>query len=221
MSEALPRLLIVDDHRVLTEALASALWLEGFEDVAVAGDLSVKGVLEAAVKVRAEVVLLDLHLGGHGRSVQMIPLLAGRGMQVLILTGEQEPYLLAECVEAGAAGIFDKVQPFDNLAHVIRDAALGRTILEDDARQELLSALRQHRRDEQDHRDPFSRLTKREGEVLGELMLGHPADEIASAQAVSVSTVRSQVRSILQKLGVNSQLAAVALAHHAGWAPSP
>jgi hypothetical protein len=39
---------------------------------------------------------------------------------------------------------------------------------------------------------------------------------IAAASYVSLSTVRSQIRSILTKLGVSSQLAAVALAHDAG-----
>ena len=48
-------------------------------------------------------------------------------------------------------------------------------------------------------------------------MEGHCAEEIANAAFVSISTVRSQIKAILQKLGVNSQLAAVALARRAGW----
>jgi len=38
---------------------------------------------------------------------------------------------------------------------------------------------------------------------------------------VSLTTVRSQIRSVLMKLGVNSQLAAVALARRQGWPPAP
>jgi DNA-binding CsgD family transcriptional regulator len=52
---------------------------------------------------------------------------------------------------------------------------------------------------------------------LGELMEGHCAEEIANAAFVSISTVRSQIKAILHKLGVNSQLAAVALARRNGW----
>ncbi|GEM_PF-374256 len=70
-----------------------------------------------------------------------------------------------------------------------------------------------------DRLDAFAVLTPRERSVLGELMEGHNAETIARENWVSVSTVRSQIRSILQKLGVNSQLAAVALARHAGWIP--
>jgi two-component system, NarL family, nitrate/nitrite response regulator NarL len=214
-----PRVLIVDDHRVLTQALASALWLEGFEDVTVAGDLSVDGVLDAAEKCRAEVVLLDLHLGEAGRSVSMIPPLVAQGMQVLVMTTEQAPHRLAECLEAGASGIFDKVQPFDHLAHLVLDAAVGRTVLEEDGRRELLKALRDHRLSEEERRRPFAHLTKKEEQVLARLLEGHPLAEIAGSQSVSIATVRTHVRSILQKLGVNSQLAAVVLAHAAGWLP--
>ena len=63
----------------------------------------------------------------------------------------------------------------------------------------------------------FATLTEREEVVLAELLEGHCAEEIAKAAFVSISTIRSQIKSILQKLGVNSQLAAVALARRAGW----
>ena len=58
----------------------------------------------------------------------------------------------------------------------------------------------------------FDRLTKREALVLGELIDGLSAEEIAEVHFVALTTVRSQIRAVLQKLGVRSQLAAVALA---------
>lgn len=217
MQQSFPRVLIVDDHEILTEALALALRLEGFEEVAVAGDISPDGVLEAVEKADADIVLLDLHLGGSGSGVALIAPLVAWGARVLILTAEQAPHLLAECLEAGATGLFDKVQPFDNLAHMIRDTALGRTVLQPAARDQLVAALRQHRAEESARLEAFSRLTDRESDVLRLLLDGRTADEIAAAQSVSISTVRGHIRLILQKLGVNSQLAAVVLAHRAGW----
>ena len=53
------------------------------------------------------------------------------------------------------------------------------------------------------------------------LVDGVRADDIAEAAFVSLSTVRSQIRSVLAKLGVGSQLAAVSLAIKAEWAPRP
>jgi DNA-binding NarL/FixJ family response regulator len=65
----------------------------------------------------------------------------------------------------------------------------------------------------------FERLTPRERQVLVALMSGSTAQEISKASYVSVPTVRSQIRSILSKLGVSSQLAAVVLAYRSGWGP--
>jgi hypothetical protein len=48
-------------------------------------------------------------------------------------------------------------------------------------------------------------------------MDGHAPEAIARRSSVSVLTVRSQIKAILQKLGVNSQLAAVSVAQRAGW----
>jgi two-component system, NarL family, nitrate/nitrite response regulator NarL len=63
----------------------------------------------------------------------------------------------------------------------------------------------------------FDRLTPREEEVLSALMRGAKARDICTQSFVSMPTVRSQIRSILSKLGVTSQLAAVALAYQSGW----
>ena len=65
----------------------------------------------------------------------------------------------------------------------------------------------------------FEQITRREAEVLGLLMAGQQVGEIASGRFVSESTVRTQVKSILAKLQVRSQLGAVGLAHRVGWSP--
>jgi DNA-binding CsgD family transcriptional regulator len=63
----------------------------------------------------------------------------------------------------------------------------------------------------------FAVLTPSEQSVLAELMEGRTADTIAKKVEVAESTVRSQMKSIRQKLGVNSHLAAAALARQAAW----
>ena len=88
-------------------------------------------------------------------------------------------------------------------------------------REALLDALRAGAgRDDAARLAPFEYLTPREQAVLGDLMDGHVAQEIASRSFVSVATVRSQIRAVLAKLSVHSQGGAVALAHRAGWRPS-
>lgn len=66
-------------------------------------------------------------------------------------------------------------------------------------------------------RERLDTLTRREREVLTDLMQGASIRDIARSSAVAESTVRTQVKSIFAKLRVNSQIAAVGLAHRAGW----
>jgi DNA-binding NarL/FixJ family response regulator len=63
--------------------------------------------------------------------------------------------------------------------------------------------------------DSLVHLTSTERKVLFHMMEGRAAGEIASELVVSLTTVRSHIRSILRKLNVNSQLAAVAIANGA------
>jgi DNA-binding NarL/FixJ family response regulator len=65
--------------------------------------------------------------------------------------------------------------------------------------------------------DCFRQLSRRERQVLIALMRGETATQISRESYVSLPTVRSQIRSILVKLGVSSQLAAVVLAYRSGW----
>jgi DNA-binding NarL/FixJ family response regulator len=55
--------------------------------------------------------------------------------------------------------------------------------------------------------------------VLAALMDGQQAETIAASSGLSETTIRSQIRGVLIKLGVGSQLAAVATARRAGWTP--
>lgn len=217
MSET-PRVLIVEDHALLAESLAVALRLRGFDDVhLVPGELERGAILAAVEQVAPDVVLLDLFLGSLGASVEMITPICGAGSRVLVLTASQDPVMLAQCLEAGASGVFDKAQPFEELLTYVVDAALGRITMRPAARDALLAHLADHRRDTDALRASFGRLTDREEAVLVAIIEGFNADEIAARLTVAVSTVRSHIRSILDKLGVNSQLAAVALARRAGW----
>jgi two-component system nitrate/nitrite response regulator NarL len=215
----LPRVLIVEDHVLLAESLALALRLRDFEEVEVvdAGALDDATILECVEGSAPDVVLVDLHLGDDRLSLPLIAPIVERGPVVLVLTASADRVLLARCLEAGALGVFAKAQAFDDLAAGLIDAMLGRSTMHPAARDELLAELDEHRR-RADHLDQlFTRLTERERDVFAAIIDGLTADEIAAQQFVALATVRSHIRSILEKLGVNSQLAAVALARRTGW----
>jgi DNA-binding NarL/FixJ family response regulator len=211
--------LIVEDHGLLAESLLLALRAEGLDAERVA-PVTIDGILSEARRLSPTVVLLDLDLGGEiGSSVGLIPPLQELGAQVVMVTGITDPARLAECLEAGATGLIDKTTSFDQLVDSVREVAELGTIVSPTRREALLAELRRQRRDDQRRREPFERLTPREREVLAALMDGKPAEVIATESFVSLATVRSQIRTILLKLGVNSQLAAVALVRRNGWTP--
>lgn len=219
MPTAVP-LLVVEDHAVIAESLAIALRLQGFEhvDVITGQDVAADRVLAAAEAMGSgTVVVLDLHLGDGRLAMPMIAPLRERGVRVLVLTVEQDPRLLAECLEAGADGVFDKAHSFDSLVETLQDAARGYSIMSVSGREELLAVLRQARLGESRQSSRFDHLTGRERDVLRGLVAGRNVEEIAREAGIATSTVRTHVKSLLRKLGVNSQLAAVALARAGGW----
>lgn len=217
-------LLIVDDHELLAESLAWALRAESFE-VDVVTPTSFDAILKTVEECEPQVVLLDLELGsGVGSSLPLIGPLRESGALVIVVTGVTDRVRLAECVEAGAAGLLSKASPFDVLAEAVREVAELGTLLTPHRRTDLLAELRAQRTERRRTLEPFTRLTPREQAVLRDLMEGRSAEVIARSSYVSLATVRSQIRAVLQKLAVNSQLAAVAKARQAGWphaAPPP
>jgi DNA-binding NarL/FixJ family response regulator len=210
---------IVEDHGLLAQMLAHALGEKGLA-VTRCTELTATSILDTIRGADAEVVLLDLDVGGElGSTVQLIPEIDGSGPHVVMLTGVTDRVRLAECVEAGAIGVMAKSRPFEELVAAVERARADGTLLSNYERQELLAELRRHRATEQARLEVFERFTPRDRQALAAMMDGQSADEIARDWVVSVTTVRSQIRSVLLKLGVNSQLSAVAFARKAGWEP--
>jgi len=213
------RVLIVEDHELLAESLALALRREGLE-VTVATGPTAEAVLETGRRLRPAVTLLDLNLGDElGTGLALIAPLTADGARVVMCTGTTDRLELARCVEAGAIGLASKRDAFDELLEMVRRALQGEQLMPAGEREQLLGELHRHRLAERDRLAPFQSLTKREEAVLELLMEGRSAEAIAARPFVSLATVRSQIRSILQKLSVNTQLAAVALARRHGWRP--
>ena len=210
------RLAIIEDHGLLAQSLAFALANLGIE-VTVVDDLRREAVLDALRGSGLDVVLLDHDLGDAGLGLHLVGAINELGLRVVMLTGETNRIALAECVEAGAVGIISKCEPFERLIERVSDVIEGRGILSAGVRDNLLADLRAHRSREGERLAPFARLTVRESEVLQELIAGKNAETIARESYVSVATVRSHIKALLAKLGVNSQLAAVAVAQRAAW----
>ena len=213
------RVLIVEDHALVATGLQLALSARGWEVETTDGPRA-SDVIEHARRFEPAVVLLDIGLGEQvGSGVQLVAPLIEVGAKVVMLTGETRRGVLAACLEAGAAGWIGKNVFLDEVEATLRDVLAGNPLIGCTTREALIDELRIERAGMRKALTPFEQLTMREREVLAALVDGLSAEEIADTHYVSLTTVRSQIRAVLQKLGVRSQLAAVAHANRVGWHP--
>jgi len=212
------RVLIVDDQRLLADALCLALRREGLEP-----DLAPVTSRDALISRVHEdppaLVLLDLDLGGAlGDGTDLVAPCVAAGPRVLVLTGVTDELWIAAALEQGACAAVDKAVPFDELLQTVLSAARHEPLMTPHERLRLLDRLRSHRAERRRELAPFESLTPREQQVLRALAAGMTVPRIAETWVVSQATVRSQVHAVLSKLAVRSQLEAVAAANRVGWA---
>ena len=218
------RVLIVEDHVLFAEALELALSIEGHDVRRVPvpeHERAPAAVLQAVLRLRPRVVLLDLDLGGFGDGARFIAPLARAGCNVVVVTASNDRGRWGEAVRYGARKVLSKSRPLNDILAAVRRINHGQAVMTPEEREDLLSTWYVQRASTRAAEARFGRLTLRERQVLGPLMQGITVREISRASVVSEATVRTQVKSILAKLEVSSQLAAVGLAHRVGWrAPS-
>lgn len=211
---------IIDDHALFSQSLVMSLAQEGLEVewIHVIEEMEPGEILNLVGAFSPAVVLLDLHLGGRvGSGRRLIKPLKAGGAQVIVVTGETDAVELAGCVVEGAEGVVGKDISFVELVDLLCRAARGESILSLAKRARMLSSWREHQVIEKVKLAPFEDLTCRESEVLSALVGGKTAVAISTDLYISLTTVRSHIRSILLKLQVNSQLEAVALVRNTGW----
>ncbi|HXQ43299.1 MAG TPA: LuxR C-terminal-related transcriptional regulator [Acidimicrobiales bacterium] len=137
--------------------------------------------------------------------------LVDAGASVIALSVGSSAAGVAACVEQGAAGLLHIDALADELVTVAKVSA-GKV---NGAARVNGNGSQRGRRQLPAPFDALVHLTSTERKVLFHMMEGRAAGEIASELVVSLTTVRSHIRSILRKLNVNSQLAAVAIANGA------
>ena len=150
---------IIDDHRLLADALALAL-----EDHCVAASVPALGAgdtLVREVSARSpDLVLLDLDLGGEiGDGATLVRPLVEAGLRVLLVTATTDVEQTARAVECGAVGVVAKNGPFAELVDTVIAAAGGTEVLAPRDRLGLLDAARRQREARLVELAPFERVT--------------------------------------------------------------
>lgn len=211
---SLTRITIVEDHDLFAEALDVALTLEGHRvhRVPITEHVWPEGNLFAEIlRSRPQVVLLDLNLGATANGVHVVQPLTAAGVAVVVVTASTDRARWGEVLAYGARTVLPKSAPLNTILSAMRSIEAGRSPLRREDRDRLLACFNQQRGEARDRRARLESLTTREHEILELLSNGKQVRDIARESFVSEATVRSQVKSILGKLGVSSQLAAVSL----------
>src|SRR6266567_4108290 len=190
------RVLIVDDHRMVREGLRVFLGCD--PELVIVGEAADGfGAVEEAWHLRPDVVLMDLHLPGmDGISATKMIRRDAPETKVMILTGMPNSARVFEAMRAGASGF------------LFKDAVAGQVHL---CPQSSASLLREARLSEQ-----TQVLSRREVDVLRLLARGHSNKEIARDLHIGEETVRTHVRRIIAKLGVQRRTQAILVAMRLG-----
>ena len=207
------RVLIVDDHEVLSASLALVLDDQpGLKVVGSAGTLAQARRLLATTA--PDVVLLDHRLpDGDGVSAIRELRTIRPSVEIVVLTASAADHVLVAAIEAGAAGFVSKTRSLQEVTSAVRAAAAGEAVISPEMLARLLPRL--HRGGTAARGD----LTEREREVLGLLADGLSNAAIASTLSVSVHTVRNHIANLSAKLGAHSKLEALSIAVRDGLLP--
>ncbi|GAA1860738.1 hypothetical protein GCM10009836_46110 [Pseudonocardia ailaonensis] len=206
---------VVDDHELVATSLVLSLESEGVAAHRVR-PAAERGIIAEISRLRPGLVLLDLDLGRDADGnridgVELVGPLLANGWQVLVLSGSADPARVGSALDAGALAWVPKNAPFPTLLGAVREAAAGRPVMSEDRRRKFIDLFRRRQSERRDLTEKLGRLTQREREVLAELARGKRAQAVADHFVVSLATVRTQIRAVLTKLEVGSQLEAVAL----------
>jgi len=214
-SFGIPARILVAGSDLLATLLASALDARGFAAKVVMPTVPELG---RGITWRPTLVLIDVRSLDPTSGLARLSDLRVARLRFGVIDASDDVERLRVWKCAGASALIDTREPIDQLFRTVnRLLRLGPAPLPIPRSSGSLAVTHASDQPQEPDLERFAELTERERVVLAELIEGHRAEQIAKDAAVSISTVRSQIKAILQKLGVDSQLAAVALARRAGW----
>ncbi|WP_019854507.1 LuxR C-terminal-related transcriptional regulator [Actinopolyspora mortivallis] len=205
------RLLLVDEQRMFVEALGQCLSTAPDLWVAGSADPFEQELADKIAAARPDVVTVDLVSCGSEASEVLRRLNeACPAAGIVVLASGPGRELAVEAARAGALAWVPKERGIADLVTVIRGVSRGEGWYPPELLGPVLRSLR--RQDAgSGGSGPLESLSSRERDVLAGMVEGKRSRQIAEELFVSVQTVRTHTRSILDKLDVHSQIEAVML----------
>ena len=204
-----PRLLLVDDHKLLRQGLRRAVEEAGFDVVGEAGDG--EEAIRLATALRPDLVLMDVTMPVlDGIEATRRLRLTAPDARVVILTMHGEEETVDQALRAGAVAYLLKDCSTDQVAETLHAVAAGQTDLSADLARSLLAEL--------PGPEPAvaTSLSHREVEVLQMFADGCSTVEVGQGLYISAKTVKNHLASIYEKLDARDRTQAVLTAVRMG-----
>ncbi|EPX56614.1 DNA-binding response regulator, LuxR family [Cystobacter fuscus DSM 2262] len=213
------RVFIVEDQPTLLRNLLKVLGT--FSELELVGSAQQgEEAVEAVVRTRPELVLLDLELPDvHGIEVTRRLKRRAPEVEVLILTSFEDEQKVYEAIQAGASGYLVKRVGPEKIRSAIREVMEGGTVLEPLIAKRFWNyfhSLQARPPEPERESNPWG-LTPSEFEVLRYVAKGLSNAEVGRVMTLERRTVRTHLSHIYRKMGVHSHVEAVVLALRAGF----
>ena len=206
-----PRVLLADDHRIVTEGLKGLLE-EEFELVGIVEDG--RAMVAAASKLRPDLIVADISMPQMNGLDALVHLKRDNPVvRVVFLTMHRDAAYARRALEAGASGFVLKHSAPAELVLALRAALQGRTFITPDLAAEVFRTAK-----EKDN-DPVAALTPRQREILQLLAEGKSAKEIAAALDLSARTVEFHKYTLMDALGMENSAELIRFAVKHGLVP--
>ena len=201
------RVMIVDDHEIVRQGVATVLRGAGIDVCSEASTL--EEAVTRAEATQPDVVVMDVRLAG-GSGIEATREIRTRrpDTRVLMLTSFADEDALFASIMAGASGYILKQVLGMDLVDAVRRVADGQSLLDPAVTSAVLERLRQGGDLLKDEK--LARLSSREERILDLVAAGRTNRQIAEELYVSEKTVKNNVSTILSKLEVTRRAEAVA-----------
>jgi len=208
------KVVVVDDHQIVREGLASLLGaLDGIDVVGTAADG--RDAVHVVAETAPDVVVMDIQMPQLD-GIEATRMITGRqpDVRVVMLTMNEDDETVLSAMRAGASGYLLKGSGADEVQNAIRAAATGGMVFGASLAARVAAYFTGAAPKQE---EPFPELTDRERDVLKLLAAGKSNDAIAAELYVSSKTVRNAVSGIYAKLHAAGRAEAIIRAREAGY----
>ncbi len=203
------QVVIVDDHPLFREGVASTLCAEPDIEVVGQGETA-EDAFRLAVELLPDILLLDISIPGGGLNIAPKIATACPVTKIVMLTASAEEDDVISALQAGARGYIVKGVSARELVHILRTIEAGEPYVTPALAASLLTFVRSGG---QSGDTPLQDLTERERQILQFVAAGQTNREIAEQLYLSEKTVKHYMTNIIQKLHVRNRVEAALVAH--------